>query len=140
MAFDSDLSKEISVVNLITPKSVTGNTVPPVLDLSQYLGIVAVAVSFGTLTAGDANSTLVYNFQTSATNNVSNAVNLASPPGSGTSVTASANGNNSASVAIAKIDTRAALQYLFAVPTIGGANSPAFPVSAVLIGQKAQMP
>lgn len=137
--FDSDFSKEVVVTQIQAAKSVTGNTAPAGLDISQYQGTLLAIVSFGTTTAGDTNSTLSYLWQSSATNNVSNATNISTTPGSTNTVYTNSAANNAASLATAKIDTRSCLQYLFAVPTIGGANSPAFPVAIMIAGQKAQM-
>jgi hypothetical protein len=109
----------------------TNNAVSTGVDISQYVGQLAVVVDIGLLTAGDNNSTFVVQLQDSATNNGQNAANI-----SGATFNSGAAGNNNSTGGVITINQRAQNQFLFARVIITGGNSPAAPSSAQLIGTK----
>ena len=124
--FNIDATSQ-SVVNAITPASLSGSPSASVVDLTQFTGKVALILNVSASTAG---TTPVISFQpsTSATNNVSNATNY------GNAVATSNNSN--AALTVIGIDTQAtAGRYLFITPTLTGANA-AFTCSAVVVGMK----
>jgi len=121
-----DLKGQSVVSAIINPKSQTNNTGAGGLDLSNYTGLVCVTVSVGTKTVGDADGAISVRVATSATNNISNAVNY------GTSVINTS--NNATVIGDLSVDTRNCLRYLFAIPTVTGTNSPAYPLSVTARG------
>lgn len=122
-----DLKNILTVSTLIAPKSQVNNVGAGVLDLKDYVGIVAVDVSIGVKTVGDADGAISVRVTTSDTNNISNAVNY------GTAVINTT--NNTAAAGLLAVDTRDAKRYLFAVPAITGTNTPAYPLSVRAIGR-----
>lgn len=129
---NTDPKNELTFTALIAPKSQTNNTGNGGLDLKDYQGLVAVDINIGVKTAGDADGAIAVRLTTSNTNNISNAVNY------GSSVVNTT--NNTAAQGQISVDPRAANRYLFAVPAITGTNSPAYPLSAVAVGQKRVQP
>jgi hypothetical protein len=118
------------------PKSQTNNTGAFICDLSQFQGQVGVGFNIGTKTAGDSDGAITLRLQTSATNNISNATNYTPGVGNATIGTT----NNATASAILQVDPRLANQYLFYGVVVSGTNSPAYPISAVALGQKKYQP
>lgn len=129
-----DPKNALTYSTLIAPKSQTNNTGAGGLDLvgGNYKGKVAVVVNVGVKSTGDNDGAITVRVTTSATNNISNAVNY------GTSTVATT--NNTAAQGVISVDTRDALRYVFAVPAITGTNSPAYPLSAIAIGTQEVQP
>ena len=109
-------------------KSQTNNTGAFLCDLLGYIGRVAINVNLGAKTVGDADGTIAIRAMTSATNNISNAVNYGTAIVN-TSNAATANGRLS-------VDTRDANRYLFYGVVTTGTNSPAYPLAVSVIGKK----
>lgn len=124
---DVDLKNSLTFSAVFGPKAQANNTGGGGLNLRGYLGKVAVVVTIGTKTIGDNDGTISVLLQTSATNNISNAVNY------GTSTVNTS--NNASATGVINVDTRDALQYLFAVPTVAGTNSPSYPLAVVAVGK-----
>lgn len=131
-----DLKNSTVIAAIFGPVSQANNTGGGGLDLSNYIGEVAVTVSVGTKTVGDANGAISVQVQTSSTNNISNAVNYV--PTSGNAVVSTS--NNATAIADVSVDTRNALRYLFVVPTVTGTNSPAYPLAVIARGIKKNQP
>ncbi len=130
-----DLKNSLTYAGLAGPISVaTNNTNFGVVDTSNYIGQLAVRVRIGVKTVGDNDGSVSVLIQSSATNNASNATNLAV----GTFATNTTN-NTAASATIA-YDTRAEYRYMFARVVLAGTNSPAYPISIDVIGQKQNQP
>lgn len=124
-----DPKNELTYAELIPNRSQTNNVGGDGVDIQDYIGKLAVIVHAGAPTAGDAaDRNLSVRLMSASTNNVSNASNI--------SGAVSTNITNSASLQTIQVDTRVADQYLFAVPTITGTNSPAYPLSVSLAGSK----
>ncbi len=127
-----DLKNSLTTTVLIKNVSMATNNsnVSVGLDTSNIIGQLALLVNVGAITAGDANSTIALSVQSSATNNVANSV----------AVAGISNGvqNNAGGSTIIAVDTRAVTtgKYLFVVPVITGANSPAWPLAVTAIYQK----
>lgn len=96
------------------------------IDLSTYVGSVALVVNAGAATAGSSPTLDIY-LQSGSESNGANATNLNV---SATQVTAT----NSHQVLT--VDTRAAGKYLKIVKVIGGTSSPSFPLGLTIVGQK----
>lgn len=125
-----DLPGASTVVSLYAGHSQANNAGSPVLDLQAYdfVGKIAINVDVGVKTIGDANGAISVQLGASATNNVSNAVAF------GSFVNTS---NNATINADLSVDPRAvANRYLFALVTITGTNSPAYPLSITARGFK----
>jgi hypothetical protein len=123
-----DIKNGTTATVLIPAKSQTNNTGAGGVDLDDYVGTVAVHVNIGVKTAGDADGAISVRVATAADNNISNATNY------GTSTIATTNATaNSGDIAV---DVRDANKYIFAIPTVTGTNSPAYPLSVVLRGVK----
>lgn len=122
-----DPKNALTTTALIASKSQTNNTGNGGLDLRPYIGTVAVVIGVGTKTAGDADATIAVRITTSQTNNISNAVNYGT-----TTISTS---NNTVALGSIMVDTRDAYRYLFAVPALAGTNSPAYPITALAVGQ-----
>lgn len=129
---NQDIVNSLTFAAVIPPKSQTNNTGGGGLDLQGYIGNVAIVVAVGTKTVGDNDGAITLRVQTSATNNISNAVNY------GTSTVATT--NNTTIVGEIGVDTRSAFRYVFVVPTLTGTNSPAYPLSATAVGVKQVQP
>lgn len=95
------------------------------LDISNYVGKLAVIVNTGPKSAGDASPTLDVRLMSSATSNFSNAANI-----SGANIATVTNSNNTQVIAL---DTRVASRYVYAVSTVTGTNG-VLPVSVVAVG------
>lgn len=125
----TDPKNDLTFATLFAAKSQTNNTGSGSVDLKDFVGKVAVDIAIGAPTAGDAaDRAISILLKSSATDNVSNATNI-------TGVSA-INTTNNANQSVVQIDTRVALRYLFAVPTVSGTNSPAYPLSVRVIGKK----
>src|SRR5438552_14440831 len=98
----------------------TNNAVSAGVDISKYVGQLAVVVDIGQLTAGDNNSTFTVQIQDSATNAAANAANI-----SGASFNSNVAGNNNTTGGVIVVNQRAQNQFLFARVILTGANSPA---------------
>jgi hypothetical protein len=130
-----DLKNSLTYAGLGGPISVaTNNTNFGVVDTSNYLGQLAVRVRIGVKTAGDNDGSVTVLIQSSATNNASNATNLASGTFSVSTT------NNTAASGVIVYDTRAEYRYLFARVILAGTNSPAYPISIDTVGQKQNQP
>lgn len=129
---DVDLKQSLTFSALFGPKAQANNTGGGGLNLKGYVGKVAVVVQIGTKTIGDSDGAITVLLQTSATNNISNAVNY------GTSTVNTS--NNAAATGVINVDTRDALQYLFAIPTVTGTNSPSYPLAVTAVGKQQVQP
>ncbi len=129
---NQDTVNSLTYAAVIAPKSQTNNTGGGGLNLQGYIGKVALVVAVGTKSAGDSDGAITLRVQTSATNNISNAVNY------GTSTVATS--NNATVVGEIAVDTRDAFQYVFVIPTVTGTNSPAYPLSVTSVGVKQVQP
>lgn len=120
----TDLPNYLTVSTLLAAASVasTANGTA-VIDLVGYEGSLAATVSASNATAG-TNPTLDLVFKTSADNS-----NWSNAGVSFTQITA-------ATLQTVGIDTRNVDRYLRLDRVIGGTNSPAFPVAAVITGIK----
>lgn len=129
-----DLANSATWVNLFPGASVaTNNTASAGVDLSQFEGRPALSINIGLSTAGTTPGVTVL-IQTSATNAAANAVNFT---GTNLSPITNPTSNNAAAVlSQVPIDVRAANRYLFIRAVITGTNSPAFPITATLVGTK----
>lgn len=123
-----DPKNELSFATLINAKSQTNNTGGVSLDTRDYVGQIAVDVSIGAKTAGDSDGAISVRVTHSDTDNISNGTNYSSDVVNTTNATVAA-GQIS-------VDTRASKRYIFAVPTVTGTNSPAYPLSVRAIGKK----
>lgn len=123
---------------LIGPVSLaTNNNASIGFDTRGYDGIIAVNVSQGAPTVGDAGQQFTVQLQASATNAASNATNCVGTYGS-TKFTGTT--NNAASSATLTFDKRAEFRYLFLRTVITGGNSPAAPISAIAVGTLQMQP
>lgn len=126
-----DYKNDSTFTTLFTTASrATNNTASSGVDLKGYEGTLALRVNLGVQTAGDNGATIAVQLQEAANNTASEATNI-----SGAAVTSDGNNLSNTSGTV-QIDPRARLRYLFGRIIITGANSPAFPVSAFLVGQK----
>jgi hypothetical protein len=125
-----DPKNRLTATNLILNASrATNNTAGLGVDLKGYTtGPVAVVVDFGTKTAGDNDGTVTVQLQSATTNSAAAATNV-----SGASTNTS---NNATATNMIQLDPRAVSRYLFGRIILTGTNSPAYPVSAVVIGEK----
>ena len=119
--------------SLIAASNQSDNTASAGVDISTYIGRLAVDVQIGAKSAGTTPSITVQ-LAASADTNVSNATNI-----SGAITTAPSNAGV-AGLQTLGVDTRAVGKYLFALPIVTGTNTPAFPLSATIIGQKQVQP
>ncbi len=113
-------------------KSQTNNTGAFIADLTNYQAPVAVFFNIGVSTAGDNDKVITMGIQTSATNNISNAVNYTPAVGNATVTTS----NNSSGSGVLLVDPRNANQFVFYRVTVTGTNSLAFPIAVGLTGSK----
>jgi hypothetical protein len=124
---------EYDLPNYLTPLAAlpvaavaaTANGSP--LNIQGFIGNLLFRVDAGNSTAG-TNPTLDLSFKSSTDN-----VNYSVANVNFTQITA-------ATSQVVAVDTRAVGQYLRLDKTIGGTNSPSFPVSVVGFGQKAYQP
>ncbi len=125
-----DPKNRLTATNLILNASrATNNTAGLGVDLKGYTtGPIAVLVDIGTKTAGDNDGSVTVQLQSATTNSAAAATNVSSA-----SVTTT---NNTTSTSMIQLDPRAVSRYLFGRIIIAGTNSPAYPVSAVVIGEK----
>jgi hypothetical protein len=120
----NDLNGSLTELKLLTAAAVAANTNSSTIDLQPYQGTVKVILNIGQSTAG-TSPTLDVQLQTSDVDTAANYV-------------AFSNYTQATNVSFqsAGVDTRAAKRYLRAVSTIGGTNSPSFPVSIQAVGFK----
>jgi hypothetical protein len=125
-----DANKNLTYTKLLAASSqATNNTATAGVDLKEYEGQCAVIVNIGTKTVGDNDANVSFQLQESATNSAAAATNVASASVSTT--------NNTNAHSTISVDPRARLRYLFGRWIINaGTNSPAYPVSATLVGVK----
>lgn len=119
-----DLNSSITASALLSSRAVAANTNSTTLDLQPYQGVAKVLLNVGQSTAG-TNPTLDVQLQHSDVDTAANYVAIANYT-QATNVSLQAIG----------VDTRATKRYLRAVLTIGGTNSPSFPVSITADGFK----
>lgn len=133
MATITDPANELTFGVLLAPiSSATNNAASGGFDLLGYENKVAVRVNLGVKTAGDNDGAITVILQSAANNTASEATNLA--------VGNVATTNNTAAAGTLSVDTRACNRFLFARRIISGTNSPAYPVSATVVGQKQVQP
>lgn len=115
----------------------TNNNATVGFDTNGYEGEIAVIISQGAPTVGDAGQQFTLYLQASATNAASNATNTVGTLGSrvftGTT-------NNAASQTVLTFDKRAEFRYLFVRTVITGGNSPSAPISMVTVGKLQMQP
>ncbi len=136
MDYDTVGSQTFSTI--IAPvSSATNNAASAVFDTKGYEGMIAIRVSAGVPTAGDAGLQFTVGLQASADTTSTNATNTVGAFGSrlftGTT-------NNTAAAATLTFDPRAEKRYLFLRTVITGGNSPATPVAATAIGKLQMQP
>ncbi len=130
-----DLKNSLTFAKLGDAASIaTNNTNIGVIDTQKYVGQIAVRVKIGVKTAGDNDGTIAVHIQASATNNASNATNLA-----GGTFTVNTT-NNTATEGTIVFDKRAEYRYMFARVVLTGTNSPAYPVSIDTVGMTQVQP
>lgn len=128
MAFDPG---QVTITNLRDPAAFAANANTTAVDISQYVGRLAVVVAVGTNLAGTSPTYDAY-LQTGPHSNGANAVNITLDNGTNAVIT-QATGNSMQTLVI---DKRKCDKYLKVVQAIGGTNSPNFAVSIQLIGTK----
>ena len=127
-----DATNELTWTQLLAAKShATNNVGSNGLDTRDYVGKLAVHVNIGVKTAGDNDGAVNVVVRASADNTIANATNIV-----GTTTNAVATTNNTAASGTIQFDTRAEYRYLHALVTLTGGNSPAYPVSVSVAGQK----
>lgn len=126
-----DPKNRLTYTNLILNASrATNNTAGLGVDLRGYTtGPIAVLVDIGTKTVGDNDGSVSVQLQSSATNSAAAATNVSA----GAVVTTT---NNTTATSTIQLDPRACLRYLFGRIILAGTNTPTYPVSAVVIGEK----
>ena len=97
------------------------------VDIRQYVGRIAVRVNIGVKTAGDNDGAVTVTVKAAANNTLSEATAI-----SGTNTVATT--NNTAASGTITFDRRAEYRYLFALVTLSGTNSPAYPVAVEAVG------
>lgn len=131
-----DPKNEMTWTQLLASKShATNNTGSAGLDTALYVGKLGVYVNIGVKTAGDNDGTVNVVLKASATNSLGNATNIV-----GDTTNAVATTNNTAAAGVLSYDTRAEYRYLFALITLTGTNSPAYPVAVSVSGVKQTQP
>lgn len=115
---------------LASKSQATNNTASTGIDIRDYIGPIAVRVNIGIKTAGDNDGAVTVQIKSSADNAITNAVNIT------TATNAVSTTNNTAAQGTITVDTRATHRYLFALITLSGTNSPAYPVAAEVVGCK----
>jgi hypothetical protein len=127
-----DPKNSMTWTQLLASKShATNNVGSAGLDTRGYVGKLACYVNIGVKTAGDNDGTVNVVIKASATNDLANATNIV-----GETTNAVATTNNTAAAGVVSFDTRAEYRYLFALVTLTGTNSPAYPVSVAVAGEK----
>lgn len=122
----TDPKGQLTLEALLPAQSVTANTNSAIVDLLSYSGAVCVVINASAATAG-TSPTLDIRLMSGAESNGANATNL--------NVTATQITTTN-SFQTLRVQTDSANRYLKAVATIGGTNSPAFPVSMDVVGVK----
>ncbi len=135
---DYDTIGSQTFATILAPVSLaTNNNASVGFDTNGYEGEIAVLVSQGAPTVGDAGQQFTIFLQASATNAASNATNTVGTLGSrvftGTT-------NNAAKQSVLTFDKRAEFRYLFVRTVITGGNSPAAPVSIAAVGKLQMQP
>lgn len=125
-----DAKNELTITSLFTPAAFAANANSNVLDTRQYEGNITLALNVGTATAG-TSPTIDMRVMYSAESNGANAVNQNI---AFTQVTA-------AGIQTINVDKRAlGGRYIKLVGTIGGTNSPSYPIGVVAIGKNKSEP
>lgn len=119
----TDLPNYLSSITFLTSASVAGSANGSPVDLVGYEGVLMARVNAGNATAG-TSPTLDLVFKQSSDNSTWTNANIA--------FTQITNG----STQVVGIDTRAVARYVRLDATIGGTNSPAFPVGVTAVGIK----
>ncbi len=125
----------LTFTSLLASKShATNNIGSTGLDMKSYQGRLAVRVNLGVKTAGDNDGAVTVTIKASADNTLANATAVTSTTNTvGTT-------NNTAASGTISVDPRAEFRYLFALVTLSGTNSPAYPVSVEAVGVKQVQP
>lgn len=126
-----DPKNELIYTTVRTPAAyATNNSATTGVDLKGYQGTLSAIVRMGVQTAGDNGATMTVLAQSASTNSAANGSNISG-------ATFVSDGNNAASQSgEIQIDPRACSRYLFFRNVISGANSPNWPMSIVLVGEK----
>ncbi len=125
----SDPKNEHTYTSLVRAASyATNNAISTGFDTRGYSGSLAVLVDIGVKTAGDNDGAITALLQAAANNTSSEATNV------GTLNVATT--NNTAATGIMQFDPRGSYRYIFIRRVIAGTNSPAYPMSATVIGTK----
>lgn len=107
---------------LLASKShATNNVGSTGLDISNYVGSLAVRVNIGVKTTGDNDGAVTVQIKASASNALANATNITS------TTSAVSTTNNTAAAGTITFDKRAEYRYLFALVTLSGTNSRPIP-------------
>jgi len=126
----SDPKNEFTHTSIIRAASyATNNAASAGFDTRGYTtGALEVIVDIGVKTAGDNDGAIAVLVQSAANNTASEATNVSTLNVSTT--------NNTAALGQLQVDPRGTFRYLFLRRVITGTNSPAYPVSAVVVGKK----
>lgn len=128
-----DPANQLTITTLLHPSTnATNNSASDAFDLKDYIGRMAVRVSIGAKTAGDADGEITVKLQESEDNTAANAVDI-------NGVFVYTNNANTTSATLS-IDTRERKRFLFARRIISGTNSPSYPVAVEVIGTKQTQP
>jgi hypothetical protein len=131
----TDPKNQLTWTQLLASKShATNNVGSSGLDVSAYEGSLACIVNIGVKTAGDNDGAVTVQIKASATNALANATNIT------TATSAVSTTNNTAAHGVITFDKRAEYRYLFALVTLSGTNSPAYPVSVSVGGKLKSQP
>jgi hypothetical protein len=126
-----DIYGALTRVNLHAASSVSANTNGTAIDVSGFQGQLCVTLDVGAASAG-TTPVLIPTMQTSADNTTwSNVASLTNTYTDFTNV----NGANAAYAEV-PLDSRDCLKYVRLFLGLNGTNSPAYPVSALIIGKK----
>jgi len=124
-----DYKNDSTFTTLLAAKGqVNNNTVSAGMDLRAYEGTLAVRVDIGVKSAGDNDGTVSVFLQEAANNTASEGTNI-----SGAVLNTT---NNTAAASTIQIDPRARMRYMFARLITSGTNSPTYPISVQVVGQK----
>lgn len=119
----------LTTTELLRAASRTANVNSSTLNTTDYIGTIRVQMVSGNITAGDNNSTYTLTLQDS---DVDTAANFTTISNTWTLTAAS----NVATVATVDIPANDLKRFFRVMANIAGANSPAFPISASVIGRK----
>lgn len=125
-----DAQNQLTAVSVIAAQQATSTVTGSAVDIRDFIGTLKVTLSAGQATAG-TSPTLDVKIQHSHTTTTGDFVDYT---GATYTQVTDASGAVFESVGI---DARAARRYIRALCTIGGSNTPTFPLAVVAVGTKA---